>query len=71
MTVPRRGLLVIDSWAGRMRQHVEIVAETPKRYRIRAADGAKEVWLPGGRILKHGGMTALVPKHAVLLEDAR
>ena len=61
------GYLCLDSWAGRTETLVEIVAETPKRYRIRALSKTKLAgryrWLEEGQI-------TLVPKYAVrIIED--
>lgn len=56
-------VLMQDGWAGRTETPVVIVGETPKRYRIRAADGVT-VCLSRGRRLT-GDATALVPKYAI------
>ena len=52
--IDRPAVVHRDSWAGRTREHVVIVGETPKRYRCRSADGT----------------VRLVPKTAVSFEDA-
>ena len=58
-------ILCLDGWAGRLEYPVEIIGETPKRYRIRALVDIKR---PHGKngvhiLLKGGSM--LVPKYAV------
>jgi len=54
-------------WHGVDRQRVEVVGETPRRYRIRALErtrlAGQERWLDPGR-------TALVPKRAVRFLEA-
>lgn len=64
-TFPRPGVLVMWSWGGETRQPVEVVGETPKRYRIRALHrtkiGGRNRWLERGD-------KALVPKGAVRFE---
>lgn len=56
------GWLVLDGWQGITRTQVEVVGETPTRYRIRAIEltrlAGRRRWLPPGGV-------ALVPKHAV------
>lgn len=64
---PREATLHTDGWGGRQRQPCLVLAETPKRYRIRARPG-QELRLPNGRhgvtiILSSG--THLVPKYAI------
>lgn len=61
----RSGVLRIVSWAGTTERIVQIVGETPRRYRIRAL---VETWLPN-KCLKPG-QEALVPKTAVRIEEA-
>lgn len=58
--------LVLDSWAGRERIPVEIVGETPKRYRIKLLADAL---LPSRRHCKAGDIV-LVPHFAVRQEEA-
>lgn len=57
--------LCCNSWAGYSEHPVELVGETPKRYRIRAINrtklGGRCRWLARGEI-------ALVPKRAVRVE---
>ena len=61
----RFGIIYTNGWAGRRRSRVEIIGETPKRYRIRAITRTKlagrDRWLENGDV-------ALVPKWAVDLE---
>ncbi len=59
---PVRAVLALDSWAGRTEHPVEIVGETPKRYRVRIL----EDWLilPSKRVAERGDVV-LVPKYAV------
>ena len=59
----RWGVLCLDGWAGRTTQIVEIVRETPKRYRVRAIT---PLLLPGHRTIARDEET-LVPKRAVSL----
>ena len=58
------GLLCLNGWAGRTETPVEIVGETPKRYRIRASQRTK---LAGRNRWLESGETVLVPKSAVRL----
>lgn len=53
--------LLLDGWAGRERVPVEIVGETPKRYRVRLL---AECRLPSRRRGKAGDVV-LVPRYAV------
>jgi hypothetical protein len=59
------GLLILQGWAGRRETRVEIVGETPTRYRIRAITRTRRAgrsrWLEPGAV-------ALVPKSAVRRE---
>ena len=64
----RRGRLCLTGWGGSAQHEVIIVAETPKRYRIKLPDGASWIRLPSRRTLQPGD-TALVPKHAVRLHE--
>jgi hypothetical protein len=53
--------LRLNSWAGRECIPVEIVGETPKRYRVKLLEAAR---LPGNR--QHAaGDVVLVPRYAV------
>ena len=56
------GDLMLDGWAGVRARQVEIVGETPQRYRIRAIERTK---LAGRQRWINPGETALVPKYAV------
>lgn len=56
--------LHFDDWAGRRRDPVVVVGETPQRYRIRAAAGRCQR-LAGRAGSIAGDETALVPKRAV------
>jgi hypothetical protein len=53
--------LRLDGWAGRERIPVEIVGETPKRYRVKLLEAAR---LPGNRP-HDAGDVVLVPRYAV------
>jgi hypothetical protein len=60
--LPWLGVLVVDTWGGRFRQHVDVTGETLFRYRIRAIQrtqlAGRDRWLEPGQ-------TALVPKRAI------
>ena len=58
----KTGELCLQSWAGFRKTRVEIVGETPKRYRIRAL---KPTQLAGRYRSILPGQMALVPKRAV------
>lgn len=62
----RYGYLRLDSFAGRSERKVEIVSETPKRYRIRAIEATK---LAGRQRWIQPGETALVPKYAIRFDE--
>ena len=49
-----------QSWAGITSSRVEVLAETPKRYRVR--------WLEAG-VGRHRGYVSLVPKYALTFEE--
>lgn len=59
---PIPALLCMNGWAGYYEQPIEVIGQTPKRYRIRATErirlGGRCRWL-------YRGETALVPKSAV------
>jgi hypothetical protein len=55
------GWLCLQGWHGFSRQRVEIVGETPKKWRIRAIERTR---LAGPRWLEPHAVTT-VPKHAV------
>lgn len=58
---PQTTYLALDGWAGIRHIPVEILGETPKRYRVRLCNDAR---LPGGREKKKGDVV-LVPKTAI------
>lgn len=60
----RPALLCLGGWHGRSETPVEVVGETPKRYRIACPPGTMTVRLAGQRYLQ-AGQTALVPKYAI------
>lgn len=62
--VIRPALLCLGGWHGRSETPVEVVGETPKRYRIACPPGTMTVRLAGPRYLQ-AGQTALVPKYAI------
>lgn len=59
---PRAAYLFTQGWAGRRKQAVVVVGETPKRYRIR---GHVRVRLAGPQRWLEPGFTALVPKPSI------
>lgn len=64
----RIGYLGLDGWAGRREHKVEVIGETPKRYRIRAIERTK---LAGRCRWLYAGETALVPKYAIRFEGVK
>ena len=61
----RPALLCFNDWAGVRKVPVEVVGETPKRWRIQLPPRSETIRLAGkGRYLAYG-QTALVPKTAV------
>lgn len=54
--------LEIDGWAGRISYAVEVVGETPKRYKVRLLEDAR---LPGRNRRGAKGDIVTVPKPAV------
>lgn len=58
----RQGFVHLDGWAGRTKQPVEVIGETPKRYRVKAIG---KVHLAGRCRVLLDGETALVPKYAI------
>lgn len=54
--------LCLNSWAGRIEHPVEVIKETPRRYKIRLLEDAL---LPSGR--KRAGSEVYVPKCAIRL----
>jgi len=63
---PYLATLSIDGWHGVISYTVEVLAETSKRYRIRALQRMR---LPGRRRWLAHGETALVPKTSVTSND--
>ena len=63
-TPPAAGIaeLGLQGWEGLTWTRVEIIGETPKKYRIRALQRTK---LGGRSRWIYAGETALVPKHAI------
>lgn len=61
----RPAALLLDGWAGRERHKVEVIGETPKRYRVRLLADTR---LPSNRQHKAGDVV-LVPKYAVVFDD--
>lgn len=61
------GALMLDGWAGRSRQRIEVVRETPTRFCIRAITVTR---LAGHSRYLQPGETALVPKLAVVIDQA-
>ncbi len=64
-TYPQSAMIVLNGWGGLFEQRVQVVGETPTRYRILA--GKEDVRLAGRRRYLRAGATGLVPKHAVML----
>lgn len=60
------GFVLLQSYAGITKRRVQIVGQTPKKYRIRALERTK---LGGRNRYIEAGAEALVPKHAVVLES--
>lgn len=58
---PRTGVVLFESWAGRTKAPVEVLGQTLKMYRVRYLTSAL-----GHRV----GQRALVPKYAVVFDDA-
>jgi len=54
--------LELDGWAGRTHWPVEVVGETPTRYRVRLLQDTR---LPGRWREGHAGDVVLVPKYAI------
>lgn len=64
----RIGVLCSESWSGRSEEKVEIIGETPKRYRIRAD---RRIKLAGRDRWLEVGDDVLVPKTAVRIEEKK
>ena len=63
----RQAVLILQGWAGRREYPVEVIDETPKRYRVKLL-GDESALLPGHRLLDPGSVT-LVPKTAVKIDS--
>lgn len=63
-----RAWLCLDGWAGRSETEVQVVGETPTRWRITPL-GKEALRLGGRRRYVEVGMTVLVPKRAVRFGD--
>jgi len=63
--VGRPAVLSLESWAGTLRKRVEIIGETPRRYRIRVVDGYR---VRGRRSFSPGDVT-LVPRWAISVNE--
>ena len=63
---PRAAEIVLDGWSGIVRQPVEVIGETPKRYRVRAIQrtrlAGRNRWIDAGEVV-------LVPRRAVQFLD--
>lgn len=55
--------IALDTWAGRRYYEVDVIGETPKKFRVRILTPGG-VMLPNRRYIALGDV-ALVPKHAV------
>lgn len=55
-----KATLCLNSWAGRVERPVEIIKETPKRYKIKLLE---DTLLPSGR--QRAGAEVYVPKYAI------
>lgn len=55
------GRLWLDSWAGRTSKRVDVIGETPQRYRVRLLE---DIPLKGWQL----GDVRLVPKYAVTID---
>lgn len=61
-TSPKSGFLWLDTWAGRSHTPIDVIGQTPTRWRIRARQRTQ---LAGrGRWLEAGDV-AIVPRHVV------
>jgi hypothetical protein len=58
-------VLLLNGWSGRSEHPIELVGETPKRYRVRLLC---DVRLPSRRQGRAGDVI-LVPKHAIKLSS--
>ncbi len=64
---PRPARLGLVGWYGVTWDPIEVVGETPTRWRIRAIE---RTWLAGRCRWLEAGETTLVPKHAVRFREA-
>jgi len=60
---PRLAEVGTNGWAGVAWHPVEVIAETPKRYRVRGR-GGQAITIAANRRLR-AGQSTLVPKYAV------
>ena len=60
---PRLGILVLDSWAGRTRTHVDVIGQCGRRWRIRAITDTR---LAGRSRVLRAGQVATVPTGAIV-----
>ena len=60
---PCKAQIALNGWGGLMLQEVEVLGETPTRYRIRGLQPSTR--LAGRHRYLAAGETTLVPKHAV------
>lgn len=67
VAVRRYGTLHLDGYSGRSSTRVEIIGETPKRYRVRAITQTRTA---GRLVYLEPGQVALVPKRAITVEAA-
>lgn len=68
-SVPTPAWIVTEGWAGILHYGVEIIGETPKKYRVRLLD---ESFLPPcNGTVRYRGDIFLVPKHAVRFGDKK
>ena len=61
---PRPAWLCMDGWSGRSQTPVEIIGETPKRFRIKLL---RKTRLPGRFRFGNVGDVILVPRTAIIL----
>lgn len=64
----RRAFLCFNDWAGVRKVPVDVVGETPKRWRIQLPPRSETIRLAGRNRYLAYGQTALVPKSAVRFE---
>jgi hypothetical protein len=66
MYAPRRATITLNGWQGLTTQEVEVVGQTPQRYRIRAITRTR---LAGRLRYLEAGHTVLVPRKVVNFLD--